>query len=151
MVAGSRRIPWVLAARPSDVDTPYRAEAALLMCRPDLAATALDGLDTIEATAGPALEARLIYDRAFGTEVDPATLVLMSLWNTSLARQAEGSVEGDSPFRDYQADVQVYGRIPLTPPGPTFPTGASGLSAWLQDPIAAADVGAPGSPLAECR
>jgi tetratricopeptide (TPR) repeat protein len=136
---------------PPDVGRPFQAEMAVLLCQPGLAADALDGLGAVERTTGDALQARVVFARAFGAEVDGVTQRMIRLRNTSLARQAFGGVIGASPLTDYTADVNVYRRIPIAPPDPIFPTGPSGLSVWLRDPVEAADLGAPGSPLAECR
>jgi hypothetical protein len=76
---------------------------------------------------------------------------MMSLHDRNLWKLAFGGVTGQSPFFDYFADVTMYGMAPDDHSGGlVFPSDASGLSAWLRNPVAAARVGAPGSPLAEC-
>jgi hypothetical protein len=90
--------------------------------------------------------------RAFDeTEVD-RLLTLLAAHDPGIVRQATDGVAGASAVGDHNADVATYAQIPIRPPiGPVLPTPSSGLSAWLRDPVAAADAGAPGSGLAMCR
>jgi hypothetical protein len=57
-----------------------------------------------------------------------------------------------SPFWEPDEDRRLYERNPVVPAelGIELPTEAEGLRAWLRDPIAAAMVSAPQSPLASC-
>jgi hypothetical protein len=93
-----------------------------------------------------------MLERALGADLQPGLETLMSLHDRNLWKLAFEGVTGQSPFFDYFADVTMYGAAPMDlRSGPVFPTEASGLGAWLRDPLAAAQAGAPDSPLADCR
>jgi len=62
-------------------------------------------------------------------------------------------VSGASPFADPATDFALYRRLPMPAVDLDvfLPTADSGMSAWLRDPAAAADRGAPKSGLATCQ
>jgi O-antigen ligase len=136
----------------SDVtDVPAAAAAATIDCRLE------DALRLLGPTADSGLDAqwlmaRVLVARAAGEPVDDY-LTLASLRWPILVFLSTADVEGASPFLGLAFDVQVYGRRPIAAPArlPVFPTSESGFSAWLRDPVAAADRGAPDSGLAACR
>lgn len=137
---------------PSDVSRDAEAESALLRCKPDVAAAVLAQLSSPEATAQASLQAQLMLERVAGDAADPRLSTLIALHDRNLWRLAYEGVSGGSPMVDYFADVTVYSMAPIDAGGALlFPTEASGLSAWLRDPIDAADTGAPNSPLSMCR
>ena len=128
------------------------AESALLQCEHQEALVVLGRLTGTQAADGAVLRARLMVERAFDGGDDERLLTLLASHDPGIVRMASGGVAGESAAGDHNADVAVYGLIPIRPPvGPILPTPNSGLSAWLRDPLAAADVGAPGSGLAACR
>jgi hypothetical protein len=139
------------AAQP-DASSENRAEAAILACDFDSAASLIANLSTEAATETQSLQAQIMLARAQGQPVEGRVATLISLRGRPLALQASGGVAGESPAVDYTKDIHVYNRIPIQPAlGPILPTEASGLSAWLNEPVLAADVGGPGSGLATCR
>ena len=136
----------------SETGIAAAAEGALLRCDPDGATSILGALTGDLAADSTALQALLMTRRAFDeTEVD-RLLTLLAAHDPGIVRQATDGVAGASAVGDHNADVATYAQIPIRPPiGPVLPTPSSGLSAWLRDPVAAADAGAPGSGLAMCR
>jgi O-antigen ligase/tetratricopeptide (TPR) repeat protein len=137
---------------PRDVGLAAEAEAALLRCMPDAAAAALAAQDIAAATSQLSLQAQLMLGRIVGDDDEHRLATMISLHDRNLWKMAFEGVSGQSPFIDYFADVTVYGFAPMDPHDDLqFPTEASGLSAWLRDPVAAAHAGAPDSPLAGCR
>jgi O-antigen ligase len=140
----------------TDMGDAEAAESALLRCEPSVAAGSLGDLTAAQAANSAALQARLMVGRAFDRFLDRAEeaqlLTLLAAHNPGIVRMATDGVGGAAAASDHNADVAVYARVPVRPPvGPILPTPSSGLSAWLRDPIAAADVGAPASRLATCR
>jgi hypothetical protein len=137
---------------PSEAGPALQVEAAMLACEATAAAGLLGPLSDDQTADATALQARLMVQRAFGGSDSPDVLVLLAAHDQGLHRMATGGVAGTSAAGDHNRDVKTYSRIPIRPPiGPVLPTPASGLSAWLRDPVAAADVGAPGTALATCR
>jgi hypothetical protein len=137
---------------PPEAGPALQVEAAMLACEATAAAGLLGPLSDVQTADATALQARLMVQRAFGGSDSPDVLVLLAAHDQGLHRMATGGVAGTSAAGDHNRDVKTYSRIPIRPPiGPVLPTPASGLSAWLRDPIAAADVGAPGTALATCR
>jgi hypothetical protein len=137
---------------PATTTHAQRVESATLACRSQVASDVLNELEGRAASRIDALEARLIFGRAYGGKDVGEILALMRLRDPGQAQLASLHASGTSPVSNAFYDDRYYDRIAIPPPpGPTFPTPASGLSAWLTDPIAAADRGAPMSALAACR
>jgi tetratricopeptide (TPR) repeat protein len=127
------------------------AAAAVVDCRPD------DAVRELGPTANAAVNARwlsvrMLAGRVRGEPVDDYIALAGLRWPI-VAFMASNDVTGASPFTALAHDSKFYGRRSIAPPpdGPIFPSPESGLSAWLRDPIAAADRGAPDSRLASCR
>jgi hypothetical protein len=143
----------MIGAAPPDGATPaLRAETAVLACRTTEADHELAELVGQRATELETLEARLLFEKAYG-DVSPTKVeTLIRLRDPGLADLIAHQAVGASPVWSFFYDNRYYDRRAITPPpGPVLPTLASGLSAWLRDPVAAADRGAPESGLAKCR
>ncbi|MGH2454707.1 MAG: O-antigen ligase family protein [Candidatus Limnocylindria bacterium] len=137
---------------PEDASGYLLAEAALLHCDAGTAAQVLSELTNAEAARPAALQARVMTARAFGVGDLSALRELIRLSDLQLERQAFGGIAGSSVVADSNRTRSEYGRLAVvTDLDPILPTIASGLSAWLRDPVTAADLGAPGSGLAQCR
>ena len=138
---------------PEDAGGYLLAEAALLECDRETAAQVLSGLKSGEAAQPAALQARVMTARAFGVGGQLSVLrELIHLSDRQLERMAFDGIAGSSIIADSNRTRGAYGTLPLvTDLDPILPTPASGLSAWLRDPASAADLGAPGSGLAQCR
>jgi O-antigen ligase/tetratricopeptide (TPR) repeat protein len=139
---------------PPDAGVAGTADAASIRCDRGAAEAALGDLDAGEAADLGALQARLMYGRIFdavdGAE-EEVLLELIAGHDPGIRRQATVAIGGTPAASDHNRDLHTYSRIPIRAPiGPVLPTPASGLSAWMRDPVAAADAGAPGSALADC-
>jgi O-antigen ligase len=133
------------------VTTFDMAAAAVIDCRPDNAVVQL-GPTANAAVNARWLLVRIIVGRVDGQPVDDYIAMAGLRWPI-VAFMASNEVTGASPFTALAHDAKFYGRRSISPPdgGPVFPSPESGLSAWLRDPIGAADRGAPDSGLATCR
>ena len=133
-------------------DVVNAAIAAAIDCEVAQARALIAGLPTDRSYEADVLLVRLLLAR-IEREPDEHVLTLARLRWPFLAFLATVDIEDSSPFSSLGDDVQIYGRrsVPAPPGIAGLPTSESGLSAWLRDPIAAADVGAPGSGLATCR
>jgi tetratricopeptide (TPR) repeat protein len=141
----------IRAPAPSDANHVATLETEVLSCDPGGAIETLAAMTSTEATHRAGLVARILYERALGDEKAGTTATLLELRDRGLGQMARLVAFGSSPAWDYSHDLRYYARFPIPPPsGITFPTQASGMSAWLRDPAAAADTGAPGSELAAC-
>ena len=137
---------------PGGVSAANLAEDALLRCDLDAATDRVSALSASESVDHEALQTRVMLARTTGAGDLEELRGLISLRDRELERQAFGGIGGSSAISNSAQDIRIYGRLPIPAPvGPVLPTAASGLSAWLRDPVAAADLGAPGSGLAECR
>ena len=133
----------------SEIDA---ATAAVIACDLNGAEQKIDGLSQSEADSSGGLLARILDARATGDASDEeVTLGLLRSPLLGLAALTE--VSAASPLVGPEEDARLYSRTAIPAPafGPRFPTFASGLSAWLHDPRAAARIGAPGSGLATCE
>jgi hypothetical protein len=133
------------------VSTADAGAAAVIDCRFDDAKEAL-GPGSTSGLDADGLLVRILEARARG-ELADGWVTLAGLRSPIIAFLATNEVEEGSPLLAIGFDVQFYGRraLPLPSNLPAFPTPESGLSAWLRDPVAAADRGAPESGLAACR
>jgi O-antigen ligase len=143
----------LVGATPPDGATPaMQVETDLLACRTDQAAQELAGVVGTAATELETLEARFLFERAYGRGASRNVVALIRLRDPGLADSIAHQAVGVSPVWSFFYDNRYYDRIAINPPaGPVLPTPGSGLSAWLRDPVAAAERGAPGSGLATCR
>jgi hypothetical protein len=123
-----------------------------LECRLAEAATVLEEMPVSARSSANGLLASILNTRARGLSAD-APMSLASLRWPLLRLMASMEVPGRSPLVDGDEDLRLYGRFSVAAPevGPVFPTAISGMSAWLTDPGAAAERGAPGSGLAGCQ
>jgi O-antigen ligase/tetratricopeptide (TPR) repeat protein len=136
---------------PADADLGILAQKHILACDRAGADAVLARVRPDDRTRLTAVVARLMYARAFGGETDDDR-ALLRMRDPGLGAIADGVARGSAPSWDYSHDTRYYDRLPVIPPhGLSLPTQASGISAWLRDPIEAAKVGAPDSPLAQCR
>jgi tetratricopeptide (TPR) repeat protein len=135
----------------ADVNRPDAAAAETIWCRPEDALERL-GPGSGATMSGSWLLTRILIARVGGDPVDDF-VALAGLRRPIVAFLATHDVAGASPFTALAHDAQFYGRRAIKPPDslPVFPSAESGLSAWLRDPVAAADRGAPDSGLAACR
>ncbi len=137
---------------PDGVTAALLAEDAFLRCDLGAATGRASALRTSESVDHEALQTRVMLARMTGYGRLTELRTLIRLRDRELERQAFEGIGGSPAISNTAQDIRVYGRLPVpTPVGPVLPTAASGLSAWLRDPEAAADLGAPGSGLAECR
>jgi O-antigen ligase len=136
---------------PAELSSVEAAVAAAIDCQPDEALELL-GPPSTAAVVPDWVPVRIIVARMSGEPVDDY-LILASLRRPVDAFLATNEPAGASPFSALAHDAQFYGRRSIAPPEgmPIFPSPESGLSAWLRDPIGAADRGAPDSGLATCR
>lgn len=140
------------AAPPEGATPALQAEAAVLSCRTSQAAHGLADLVGPAATELETLEARLLFEKAYGGESQSQLETLIRLRDPGLASLIATQAIGVSPVWSFFYDNRHYDRQAISPPaGPLLPTTASGISAWLRDPVAAADRGAPNSGLAKCQ
>lgn len=114
-----------------------------------------------------AMEAKAISEQQHAARVThPAVAIMVARWldpldpvedelalaGVGIGRLAVSQPAPSSVVWDPGEDNRIYERDPVSPTqlGLDLPTDAEGLSAWLMDPRAAAEIGAPGSGLAEC-
>ena len=136
---------------PEDAHGILLAEAALVQCDGDTAAQVLMELPSVEAGGPAGLQARVMIARAFRIGDLSVLGELIRLRDRQLERMAFDGIAGASVAADSNRTLWEYGTLPVeTDLSPVLPTSASALSAWLRDPVSAADLGAPGSGLAEC-
>jgi O-antigen ligase len=135
----------------SAVSATDAAASAVIDCRTEDALALLGPTSESQLDSGSLL-IRILAARAEGEPADDY-ITLAGLRSPFNAFVASNEVAGTSPFAALGYDVQFYGRraIPLPGDALLFPSAESGLSAWLRDPVAAADRGAPESGLAACR
>ena len=137
---------------PSDASLADSAEFALFECDFGSAADIYAAMRREEATEAQALQGMAMLAHASGGVTNDRISTLLSLRGRGLALQAFGGVIGHRAVTDYTKDVHTYSRLPILPGfGPVFPTEDSGLSVWLNDPVAAAESAAPRISLAQCR
>jgi tetratricopeptide (TPR) repeat protein len=156
--ASARSLPartWLAALTsgrsPADASLPLELQGAVLSCRLRAAEQTLSGLGNA-ARQLDALQARLLFETAFGGTHRTEITTLIRLRNPGLAGGISEAVGGISPVWSSFYDNRYYDQLAILPATVfALPTAASGLSAWLRDPVSAADRGAPGSGLAECR
>jgi exopolysaccharide production protein ExoQ len=140
------------ADSPDDATLALQVEIAVLQCRIDVAAANLAAITGRSVSELESLQARLLFERAFGTGETGDVETLIKLRAPPLDALISYPSVGTSPVWNFGHDARFYDRRPIPPPiRPAFPTIASGLSAWLRDPLSAADRGAPQSGLAICR
>jgi hypothetical protein len=137
---------------PKDIGPVESAASAVIGCDLPGAVRDIAAVSGSVAVSADALLVRILIARATGM-ADSDLLTLAKLRWPFLAFISERDVDGTSPLTGPADDVQLYGRLSLPAPsiGPILPTSEAGLSAWLRDPVTAARVGAPESPLATCR
>jgi tetratricopeptide (TPR) repeat protein len=94
----------------------------------------------------------VMFENAFGSAgVDEEVMLNFQRRSPGLARLLGEPEGGPGPVPDAFQDVTFYDRIPLSPISVMpLPSSASGLKAWLRDPVTAASAGAPDSPIAGC-
>jgi hypothetical protein len=149
-------LAWLTGMTGEDLDpidyTPGNAAVvAAISCDIQGAANAADGMSPAESDSGIGLIARILVRRLAS---DPSADVdALRILRPTLGLAASTAVRGSSPLVEPEEDDRLYSRTAISAPtvGPTFPTFASGLSAWLRDPRAAARLGAPRSGLATCQ
>lgn len=96
--------------------------------------------------------AAMLFERAFGGDRMGEITTLLRLRDPGLAATITHAAGGISPVWSSFYDNRYYDRLAIPPPNDfALPTSASGLSAWLRDPVRAADRGAPGSGWSACR
>jgi hypothetical protein len=140
------------AAAPADAPLAIQAQASIFGCRIQEADTTLAKLSEQAAEQIDGLQAQLLYVTAFGDGRVGEITTLIRLRNPGLAASVTQALSGISPARNSFYDNRYYDRLGIAPPNAfALPTSASGMSVWLRDPVSAADRGAPGSGLAECR
>jgi hypothetical protein len=142
-----------MTGRPVDedsIDAMDAAAAAVIDCRLGDAARIVD--ESVAYPTAASLLVDILLARASGEDARDG-IELVMLRSPVLGYLAAVDVPGQSPLVDPEEDQRLYSRmaLPAPPIGPIFPTSDSGLSAWLRDPVAAADRGAPESGLARCR
>lgn len=148
---------WLAASvalpSPDGIGPDAVASAAVIDCRLPQAQAAIEAMTTAEAASSDGLRARVLVARAIGSSSVNDTITLASLRWPLLGMLATRVTPGASPFADPATDFALYRRIPMPPPdlGLILPTADSGMSAWLREPAAAADRGAPNSGLASCQ
>jgi hypothetical protein len=135
-----------------ETDPVNAAAAAAIDCQVDEAVALLNNLPTLKRYDAGGLLVGLFAAR-ITSEPDEQLLQLATLRYPILAFLATTEIKDASPFSSLADDVQVYRRRSVPPPPQleTLPISESGLSAWLRDPVRAADAGAPASGLAACR
>jgi O-antigen ligase/tetratricopeptide (TPR) repeat protein len=133
--------------------TRLRTINALIRCDLVEAKRLVSGMSTIDRSTIGGLLARLLEARISGDQDPSDLLVLILLRAPEYAYLATTELSARSPLADRGEDARLYRRLTMPPPdvGPLLPDADAGLSAWLRNPVAAADVGAPGSGLAACR
>jgi tetratricopeptide (TPR) repeat protein len=146
---------WIhgMVGRPSGTTAAALAATnAIIRCDMAGADAIIRDLTDAERSSVSGLIAHLMEARI--RDSDPTDLLLRArLRWPLLGHLATAEQSPMSPFTDPDEDARIYRRLgmPSLEFGPLLPTSNAGLSAWLRDPVAAADVGAPGSGLAGCR
>ena len=137
---------------PGDGITADAATNATLRCDLPEVDRILRALSDDEGRSVKALIARLMAARIEGQDATEVLLLMQLRWPL-LGHMATNELSAASPFTDPDEDARIYRRLgmPAVDFGPLLPTADGGLSAWLRDPVGAADTGAPGSGLASCR
>jgi O-antigen ligase/tetratricopeptide (TPR) repeat protein len=142
------------AETPAGASPAIQVHAAVLACRIQEAEQTLASLslDAPAATQGDGLQAQLLFKAAYGDGRLSEITTLIKLRDPGLGETIARAAGGTSPIWSAFYDNRYYDRLPIQAPTDfALPTATSGLSAWLRDPVNAADRGAPDSGLANCR
>jgi hypothetical protein len=137
-------------AAPVDASIALRLEAAVLSC--DVVTAGSLSANLSHTKDAESLRAQILYARLVGSDQLPALLEQLKLRDPASADLSARPRLGSALTVNAFYDDRYYNRLALPAAlGRPFPTTASGLSAWLRDPVGTAQIAMPSSALAGCQ